>query len=96
MSRKCTDCRYCILEDYGYSNYTTEGTTAHCAKSLHPSGSEGYDSFYGEAQQHAYAAECIGFEPGEAIEVDCDRENLTDGTLNEAQLAIYREWEEKS
>jgi hypothetical protein len=29
-------CKFAIHEDFGYSNYTVEGTTFHCAKKLNP------------------------------------------------------------
>ena len=58
MSNKleCTDCRFCLLEDYGYSNYTTEGTYVHCLLNKHPEG--GFDQFYGRDKQ------CCGVKSG--------------------------------
>ena len=32
--KTCLDCRFAVEEDYGYSNYTVEGTDVHCLKKL--------------------------------------------------------------
>ena len=42
----CTSCKFAVLEDYGYSNYTTEGTNFRCGVGKHPDGE--FDAFYGE------------------------------------------------
>lgn len=34
--KNCLNCRFAVHEDFGYSNYTVEGTTFHCGKRLHP------------------------------------------------------------
>lgn len=69
---KCIDCKFCILEDYGYSNWTVEGTNANCLLELNP----GYptDSWYGEAEEHDFANVCPRFKEGPAIEVDVENE----------------------
>lgn len=36
QKRVCTMCVLCLREDYGYSNYTTEGTTLACLAGLNP------------------------------------------------------------
>ena len=33
---RCTTCRFCYIADYGYSNYTTEGSEIHCLLKLNP------------------------------------------------------------
>ena len=73
---KCTDCRYCILKDYGYSNYTVEGTTVDCLKNKNPDFPK--DRFYGKEPAIAYADQCDTFSAGESVTVDCDR---NDGAL---------------
>lgn len=70
----CEDCRFCVLTDYGYSNYTVEGTYFNCAKGLHPDGQ--FDRWYGEDKRLNYASQCEGFVAGEAIQMDCDREDV--------------------
>lgn len=79
QNRTCEGCKHGWLLDYGYSNYTVEGTTFACGKLLHPEGS--FDRFYGEDWRLSFAEECFGFEPGEAIWVDVDEENLADAYL---------------
>jgi len=71
-ARTCLDCRFSVQEDYGYSNYTTEGTEFSCAKRLHPDGA--FDRWYGEAPRLLFAQQCAGFEAGDGIEVDTERE----------------------
>lgn len=71
---KCDECKWCLLEDYGCSNYTTEGTYVHCLKKLHPE--SGFDRWYGDDKRLEFAATCEGFTIGEPVTVDVDREEL--------------------
>lgn len=76
--KNCSQCSNCHLQDYGYSNYTVEGTSVHCMIKLHPE--DGFDNFYGDAPEGQYAETCEGFSEGNPIEIDVDgdeRENLT-------------------
>lgn len=82
----CNSCKYAIFKDYGYSNYTTEGTQFYCAKNLHPA--DGFDRFYGEDKRLDYAAKCGGFECGDSIEMDVDGEV----ELTPEQQTIYDGW----
>ena len=77
-----------MFEDFGYSNYTVEGTSFSCAKRAHPDGT--FDRFYGEDARLRHAEKCDAFEEGEAASVDCERESLKDGTLTAEQLGIYQ------
>lgn len=61
--KSCKDCRWAILQDHGYSNYTVEGTDLMCAGMYHPE--ESFDVYYGEAKQTKFAEECAHYEPGE-------------------------------
>jgi hypothetical protein len=83
MSKNCQDCKFCVLEDYGYSNYTVEGTLVHCGKNIHPDSP--FDRFYGKELRLEFANKCHGFEAGNAIEIDVDRECLP---LTEEELKI--------
>jgi hypothetical protein len=76
--KSCLECKWHVSEDFGYSNYTTEGTTFHCALRKHPDGE--FDQFYGEEKRLKYAAECQSFEAGEGVDMDCDHENEADLT----------------
>lgn len=71
--RTCRDCRFGVHIDVGYSNYTVEGTTFHCAKKTHPDGE--FDEFYGEEKKLKYAARCDQFEAGEGVSMDVDGED---------------------
>ena len=70
---KCTDCKYCIEEDWGYSNYTVEGTEVDCLlkkNSLFP-----VDRFYGEEPTLLFAGECANFIVGPHPQIDVERED---------------------
>lgn len=84
----CNDCKYAIFEDYGYSNYTTEGTTFSCSKKLNPNGE--FDRWYGKDDGLKFAAQCPGFVAGEAVKMDCDHENESE--LTPEQKEIYEKW----
>lgn len=83
--KNCTGCKFGCHLDFGYSNYTTEGTTFVCAKQLHPDGS--FDEFYGKDKRLKYAEKCAGFEPGKGVsmDVDCEKES----SLTPEQKEIY-------
>lgn len=70
--KKCDECKYCVLEDFGYSNYTVEGVTAICLKDENPGLPK--DRWYGEEPVLDFAEECKSFEAGQPVEIDCDRE----------------------
>jgi len=70
--RTCDNCRFALMDDYGYSNYTVEGTDFTCLKGLHPAGT--FDRFYGEDERFRYAAHCAGYSKGDHVWIDCDRE----------------------
>lgn len=69
---KCTDCKFCILEDYGYSNWTVEGTTVTCLLELNASFPA--DRWYGEASELEFANECTRFAEGSNMHIDVDNE----------------------
>ena len=78
---KCNECKFCVLEDYGYSNYTVEGTNANCLLDLNPDFPT--DNWYGDAEAHDFANVCPRFKEGYATHVDVESENGT--LLNYAQ-----------
>ena len=84
----CNECRFAIFQDYGYSNWTVEGTEFFCAIKQHPA--DGFDRWYGDDGRLNYAAECRMFRAGEPISIDVDREDLP--TEGEARM-IYDLWD---
>lgn len=80
-SRSCSGCVNAFFEDYGYSNYTVEGTTFSCVLGKHPDGS--FDRFYGNEPRLAFAAKCNGFVAGEPVELDCEGENYNEMSADE-------------
>jgi hypothetical protein len=73
MTNKCTDCVFSIHKDFGYSNYTVEGTTIHCSKNLNPYLPS--DRWYGENPALLFAQYCESFDYGQPVTIDCDIEN---------------------
>ena len=73
-AKKCSDCKYRLAQDWGYSNYTVEGTTFNCLLEKHPE--MPFDEFYGEDKRLDFAEKCDGFSRGEGVFIDCDREEL--------------------
>jgi hypothetical protein len=93
--KSCTGCKWALHDDYGYSNYTTEGTYFHCLKKLHPE--DGFDEFYGEDKRMDFAQECPGYQAGEGTALDCDRQEEKDGDFAAYQsdpevLAAVNAW----
>lgn len=73
--KTCGGCKFALLWDTGYSNYTVEGTDFHCMKRLHPDGV--FDNWYGEDKRLTFAETCFGYEGGEPIIMDVEGENET-------------------
>ena len=81
----CNDCKFSILLDYGYSNYTVEGTTFRCAANAHPE--DGFDNWYGEDKRLLFAQICDKFEAGDGISMDVEGE--CESELTPEQKAIW-------
>ena len=61
------------MQDFGYSNYTVEGTEFVCLKRVHPDGD--FDRFYGENPRLKHAEKCSYFIKGDGLDIDCDWED---------------------
>ena len=85
----CSECKYKYMQDYGYSNYTVEGTTFYCLKKSHPD--DGFDRFYGEDARLDFASKCSEFEKGDGIDIDVDMEagNINDYTDDPEIIFLY-------
>ena len=92
MKRSCDNCRWEILLDYGYSNYTVEGTLFSCAIQLHPSGS--FDHWYGEDTRLDHGSDCEGYDYGKPVHLDVEKEHITTMTNEQRQsLNMLSLWE---
>ncbi len=58
--RKCSNCMNANLKDFGYSDYTKEGTTVYCNLKLQ----EPFDRWYYEAKENSFAETCSSFKEG--------------------------------
>lgn len=85
MEKSCDNCKYAIYEDYGYSNYTVEGTEFQCGKKAHPEGA--FDRFYRENPSLNFGAQCEFHEAGEPISMDVEHEDYPE--LTDEQKAIF-------
>lgn len=83
--KNCSGCKFAVFQDYGYSNWTVEGTTFRCSPKLHPNGE--FDRFYGEDDRLTYAEQCYNYTEGEPVRMDVDHEEYA--LLSEEQRAIY-------
>lgn len=91
ITRRCTDCGWHMAIQYGYSNWTVEGSYIHCRRDLLPA--TGIDDWYGEDKQLGIiATACPDFCPGAGGTVDVDREDIED--LTPEQRSWYDAWVE--
>ena len=78
--RTCTTCVLCHRSDYGYSNYTTEGTELSCLAGLNP-GMEGQEEPWREMTPEFaaildVARTCPRYREGVPLWTDVDHEEL--------------------
>lgn len=71
-NRKCNSCKYCLLIDEGYSNWTVEGTTVSCLLRLNPDFPKDY--WYGKEPSLNFAERCQRFTSGIPTMIDVDLE----------------------
>lgn len=89
---KCYGCHFMLLRDYGYSDYTVEGTMVECLKKRFEDREEAYD-FEEKAmvEQNGYLAaaaeKCADYRTGEplTLNVDCDCDEEIKNHLSEAK-----------
>lgn len=90
LNRNCNNCKYAVFIDFGYSNFTVEGTEFNCAKKLHPDAP--FDRWYGREARLEFGVTCGGHEEGDPLEIDVDRENLD--YLTDEEMIIFRATQE--
>ena len=73
--KKCSNCSYCLIVDYGYSNYTVEGSDVYCSLGLNPDAP--FDRWYGEDKRDTFASTCPKFDETEGpVLIDVERDDL--------------------
>jgi hypothetical protein len=80
LERVCTTCKFCLRADYGYSNWTVEGTSLGCLKGLNPA-LEGEDAPWREPSPKLVAAldvaqRCSWYRAGAPATLDVDQEGI--------------------
>jgi hypothetical protein len=95
----CTLCKFCVEEDYGYSNWTMEGTSLDCLYGLNNplSGEEAPSSYrkdHGVEAAIRFAEECPVFTEGEGPHRDVERETTAEDYRNDAVLypLLLKRW----
>ena len=72
--KKCSNCDFCVLQDFGYSNYTVEGTEVYCSNGLNPAAP--FDRWYGADSRDEFAKTCSAFQHTVGpVSIDCDFED---------------------
>lgn len=69
--KTCLSCQLCYIQDYGYSNYTVEGSNIGCYADIF--GEVDYDSYFSIEEYNSY--DCKYMIPGEHWDLDVDGEN---------------------
>lgn len=82
--KNCSECKYAIFIDHGYSNYTVEGTDFKCAMKMHPDGQ--FDKFYDVNPKLFFAEQCTSFTAGPSIEIDVDGEAYDNFTTEQQEI----------
>ncbi len=78
--RTCTTCVLCLREDYGYSNYTCDGTTLECLAGLNDA-MGGRDEPWGDVTPELaaildVALTCPRYREGAPATLDVDKEGI--------------------
>ena len=76
--KSCNICKFCIHTDYGYSDYTVDGTDTTCGLNILGANPEA---------NPAFAQECPRYEEGEPIHMNADGDNY--GGFTEEQKRIW-------
>ena len=80
--RTCTTCVLCLREDYGYSNYTVEGTTLACLAGMNPAMEGREDEQWNESRMAELAPildvalTCQRYREGAPATLDVDHESI--------------------
>jgi hypothetical protein len=100
---RCTTCAFCYIEDYGYSNYTTEGSNIHCLLTLNPrlpveDSGWAWDSASQNHPINRFAEQCPRYRYSEApLHMDVDHENepsVLETVESDPELAAaWAEWQ---
>ena len=82
---RCTNCKFFLAVDSGYSNYTVEETELDCLKGLNKRlpATESYRFETEQSDVNAFAEECNYFSSGEGTYIDVDREDGDEENYND-------------
>jgi len=81
---KCTECKYCVEQDNGYSNYTVEGTESDCLLGKNPDFPR--DRWYGKETALDYANKCDVFIEGELSHFDVEGEITVEDYKDDTEI----------
>lgn len=99
-TKGCETCKWFMRQDYGYSNYTTEGTEGHCLKRLNPHLPADLDAWGDKKsateQALAFGETCPARTAGDGPWFDCDGDVTNESYKDDAELyAALLEYEKK-
>lgn len=78
---KCNNCKHGLQVDYGYSNWTVEGTDFGCEH--HPESP--FDMWYGDDERLNYATQCEFYTNGSNLSLDVEQEEAKDLTASDIE-----------
>lgn len=84
----CSNCKFCVEADHGYSNYTVEGTNVYCGSPLKEIRKKfvSFDRFYGKASEYSQGENCKSFEEGSPVGVDVENDYIKDFSDEEREI----------
>lgn len=71
--KTCLSCQLCYIQDYGYSNYTVNGSNIGCYANIFDE--VDYNGYYNYCEQKYNSYDCNHMVPGEHWEFDVDGES---------------------
>ena len=63
-TKKCSNCSFCLLKDYGYSNWTVDGTNSVCRRGKRPTFDVGWND---DNENDLFAQECSEYFYGQPL-----------------------------
>lgn len=99
-TKGCETCRFFRRHDYGYSNYTVEGSNGDCLKALNPHLPADLDAWgadKGKTERAlAFGEGCAARVEGEGPWFDCDGEETNERFKDDAELyALLKAYDAK-
>ena len=89
MTKFCSNCAFSCTQDYGYSEYTIEGTDTHCMLNLNPNSP--FEAVQLDIREE-FASECPSYKEGETADFSWGNASCADDPT--VQKAFEDYWEQ--